>query len=45
LKEGKVYVLRDKELREEIIQLHHDTPIAGYKGKQKITELVTRNYW
>ena len=24
LKEGKVYVLKDEELRIEIIQLHHD---------------------
>jgi len=29
LKEGKVYVPRDEKLRLEIIQLHHDIPIAG----------------
>ena len=33
LKKGKVYVLKDKELRTEIIQLHHDVPIAGHGGK------------
>jgi len=32
-KEGKVYVLKDKELRVEIIQLHHDTPVAEHEGK------------
>jgi len=32
LKEGKVYILKDKKLRLEIIWLHHDTPIAGYRG-------------
>ena len=28
LKEGKIYVLKDKELRGEIIQLHHDVLAA-----------------
>ena len=45
LKEGKVYVPKDEELRTEIIQLHHDVPMAGYEGKWKTVELVTRNYW
>jgi len=31
LKEGRVYVPKNKELRVEIIQLHHDTPIAGHR--------------
>ena len=30
LKEGKVHVLKDEELRVEIIQLHHDVPAAGH---------------
>ena len=45
LKEGKIYVLKDKELRVEIIRLHYDVPAAGYREKWKIVELVTRNYW
>jgi len=40
-----VYVLKNEELRTEIIQLHHDVPMAGYGGKWKMVELVTRNYW
>ena len=36
---------KDKELRAEIIQLHHNISVVGHKGKQKIVELVTRNYW
>jgi len=40
-----VYVLKDEELRVEIIQLHHDVLVAGYRVKWKITELVIRNYW
>ena len=33
LKEGRVYVPKDEKLRVEIIQLHHDTPIAEH-GRQ-----------
>ena len=32
LKEGRVYVPKNKELRVEIIWLHHDMPIAGHGG-------------
>ena len=45
LKEGKVYVPKDEALRVEIIRLHHDTPVGGYGGQWKTTELVTRNFW
>ena len=45
LKERRVYVLKNKKLRVEIIWLHHDTPIAGYREQWKTVELVTRNYW
>ena len=40
-----MYVLKDEELRVKIIQLHHDVPVAEYRGKWKTTELVMRNYW
>ena len=45
LKKGKVYMLKDEELRTEIIWLYHDVPMAGHGGKWKTVELVTRNYW
>jgi len=45
LKEGKVYVPKDEELRVEVIWLHHDIPAAGHGGRWKIVELVMRNYW
>jgi len=44
LKKGRIYV-PEGELREEVIQLHHDTPVGGHGGRWKTTELVTRNYW
>jgi len=40
LKEGKVYVLKDEELRIEVIQLHHDVPAVGHGGRWKTVELV-----
>jgi len=33
LKEGKMYILKDKELRVEIIQLHHNVLVARHRGR------------
>ena len=44
LKEGKIYVSKNKVLRVEIIWLHHNILIAGHGEKWKMIELVTRNY-
>jgi len=44
-KESKVYVLKNKELRPEIIWLYHNVLIARHGGKWKMTKLITRNYW
>jgi hypothetical protein len=38
-----IYVPRD--LREEIIKLHHDTPLYGHMGTEKTTEQISRNYY
>jgi len=32
LKEGKIYILKDVELRAEIIWLHHDMLVVGHGG-------------
>jgi len=45
IKEGKIYVPKDTELRMEVIWLHHDVLAAGHGGRWKTVELVTRNYW
>ena len=45
MKEGKVYVPKNKELRAEVIQLHHNMLVVGHGGRWKIVELVMRNYW
>ena len=44
MKKRKVYILKDKRLRLEIIQLYYDMPIAEYEEQLKTVKLVTRNY-
>ena len=38
-------MLKDEELRVEVIRLHHDVPAGGHGGRWKTVEIVTRNYW
>ena len=45
MKERKIYVPKEEELRIEIIQLHHNGLAVGHRGRWKTVELVTRNYW
>ena len=45
LKEGKVYIPKNEDLRAEVIWLHHDVPVAGHRGWWKMVKLVIRNYW
>ena len=42
---GKVYVPLDAQLRHDIVEAHHDTPVTGHSGRWKTTKLVVRNYW
>ena len=43
LKEERIYVPKG-DLRREIIQLHHNTPLGGHGGRWKTMELISRNY-
>ena len=43
--EGHIYVPKSKELRDDLIRRHHDTPLAGHPGHSKTLELITRNYY
>src|ERR1700692_251331 len=43
--QGRVYVPKERKLREEIIQFHHDSYMGGNPGRYKTAELVLRNYW
>ena len=39
-----MYVPEDRDLRMEIVRLHHDTPISGHPGTEKTLELMQRSY-
>ena len=43
IKKKQIYI-PERELRREVIQLHHDIPVERHSRKQKTIELVTRNY-
>jgi hypothetical protein len=42
---GKVYVLKDNNLQQQIVKSYHDPVIMGHPGWYKKTELVQHNYW
>ena len=41
---GKIYIPNDQASHLDIVKLHHDTPVAGHSGREKILELVQRSY-
>jgi hypothetical protein len=41
LHRGKVYVPKDKDLRLDLLKLHHDTLLAGHPGRWKTLELLS----
>ncbi|KAF8627674.1 hypothetical protein AX17_006150 [Amanita inopinata Kibby_2008] len=43
--QDRIYVPRNTDLRRCIVELHHDTQIAGHPGWWKTLELISRNYW
>jgi len=40
----RVYVLNNKELREEILREHHDPADIGHPGQYRMMELLKRMY-
>ena len=42
--EGRIYVLKDKRLRDDVMHLHHDTHKAGHPGWFKTAELILQSY-
>jgi RNase H-like domain found in reverse transcriptase/Integrase zinc binding domain len=45
LHDGLVYVPHDDALRVELMQMHHNDPLAGHYGVAKTLELLLRNYY
>ena len=42
---SRLYVPESNILWMEIIQKHHDSPVAGHPGYEKTIELLQHNYW
>ena len=40
-----IYVPRNKELRDKIIGLHHNSHLLGHPGENRTQEIIERNYW
>ncbi|QRV83709.1 Retrotransposable element Tf2 protein [Ceratobasidium sp. AG-Ba] len=45
LEYGKIYIPDDRDLRLEILQRFHDSPIAGHQGHARTLELISREYY
>ena len=43
--EGRIYILNNKKIREEILKENHDLVDIGHSGQQRMLELLKRNYW
>ena len=43
--DGKIYVSRNKQLRDEILSDNHNPPDIGHPGQHRTMELIKRNYW
>jgi len=41
----QIYIPNNKKIREQILQKNHNSVDIGYPEKQRILELVKRNYW
>ena len=44
IKEGRVYVPADTEIKLRILEAHHDRKTADHLGQVKTLELVARDY-
>jgi hypothetical protein len=42
---GRLYVPPEPSVRAEILQIHHDDPLAGHFGRAKTLELIARKYF
>jgi len=43
--EGRVYVLNNKKIKEEILKENHDLADVGYPKQHRMLELIKRTYW
>jgi hypothetical protein len=44
-RKNRVYVPKNKEIRDEILHNHHNFPDVGHPGIHHMLELIKRTYW
>jgi hypothetical protein len=42
---NKIYVPKNKEIRDDILHDHYDSPDVGHPGIHRMLELIKRTYW
>jgi len=42
--EGRIYVLNNKKIREEILKENHNSADMGHSGQHRMLELLKRTY-
>lgn len=42
---SRIYVPKHRLLRQDLLMMYHDAPLAGHPGQHKTLELITRDYW
>ena len=45
MKDKQMYVPNEEDLRLQVVKLHHNTPVAGHPGYEKMIELLQRTYF
>ena len=43
--DGKIYVPKNRQLRDKILSNNHNSLDIGYPGQHRMMELIKRNYW
>ena len=43
--EGKIYILNNQKIQEQILQEYHELANVGYLGQQRMFKLIKMNYW
>ena len=43
--EGRIHILNNKKIREEILKENHNSVDVGHPEQQQMLELLKRNYW
>jgi len=43
--DGKIYVPKNRQLRDEILSDNHNPPDVEYPEHHRMLELIKRNYW